>query len=115
MQIYRGKYIERLDAGGGNLLDLKYHYICRKQKILNRFDILWELNKISWKHSIKKMKSSRFTRRRIGSATVDRSTGTMYFFLNKQKGWRLVVKDAAGSRFYGSGKNGGWRENMGND
>lgn len=34
--------------------------------------------------------------------TVDESTGTMYFFLNKRKGWRLVVKDAAaGSRFYG--------------
>lgn len=34
--------------------------------------------------------------------TVDRSTGTMYFFLNKRNGWRFIVKDAAaGSRFYG--------------
>lgn len=33
--------------------------------------------------------------------TIDRSTETMYFFLNDQKGWRLVVTDAAaGSRFY---------------
>lgn len=33
--------------------------------------------------------------------TIDRSTETMYFFLNAQKGWRLVVTDAAaGSRFY---------------
>lgn len=32
---------------------------------------------------------------------IDRSTGTMYFFLNAQAGWRLVVTDAAaGSRFY---------------
>lgn len=33
--------------------------------------------------------------------TIDQSDGTMYFFLNKQTGWRLVVADAAaGSRFY---------------
>lgn len=33
--------------------------------------------------------------------TIDRSTETMYFFLNDQKGWRLVVAGAAaGSRFY---------------
>lgn len=33
--------------------------------------------------------------------TVDKSDGTMYFFLNDQQGWRLVVTDAAaGSRFY---------------
>ncbi len=35
------------------------------------------------------------------SWTIDRSTETMYFFLNDQMGWRLVVTDAAaGSRFY---------------
>lgn len=33
--------------------------------------------------------------------TTDQSDGTMYFFLNEQTGWRLVVADAAaGSRFY---------------
>lgn len=33
--------------------------------------------------------------------TIDQSDGTMYFFLNEQKGWHLVVTDAAaGSRFY---------------
>lgn len=33
--------------------------------------------------------------------TIDQSDGTMYFFLNEQKGWRLVVADAAaGSRYY---------------
>ena len=33
--------------------------------------------------------------------TVDKSDETMYFFLNDEKGWRLVVTDAAaGSRFY---------------
>lgn len=33
--------------------------------------------------------------------TVDNADGTMYFFLNKKLGWRLVVADAAaGSRFY---------------
>lgn len=32
---------------------------------------------------------------------VDQSDGTMYFFLDKEIGWRLVVTDAAaGSRFY---------------
>lgn len=35
------------------------------------------------------------------SWTVDPSDGTMYFFLDKETGWRLVVADAAaGSRFY---------------
>lgn len=35
------------------------------------------------------------------SWTTDRSDGTMYFFLDDQNGWRLVVTDAAaGSRFY---------------
>lgn len=35
------------------------------------------------------------------SWTVDNSDGTMYFFLNDTKGWRLVVTDAAaGSRYY---------------
>lgn len=35
------------------------------------------------------------------SWTVDNSDGTMYFFLNDSKGWRLVVTDAAaGSRYY---------------
>ena len=34
--------------------------------------------------------------------SVDNSDGTMYYFLNAQTGWRLVVMDAAaGSRFYG--------------
>lgn len=33
--------------------------------------------------------------------TVDQTDGTMYFFINETKGWRLVVTDAAaGSRFY---------------
>lgn len=33
--------------------------------------------------------------------TIDQSDGTMYFFLDEQKGWRLVVADAAaGSRYY---------------
>lgn len=33
---------------------------------------------------------------------VDNSDGSMYYFLNAQTGWRLVVTDAAaGSRFYG--------------
>lgn len=33
--------------------------------------------------------------------TIDQSDGTMYFFLNEQKGWSLVVADAAaGSRYY---------------
>lgn len=33
--------------------------------------------------------------------TIDKSDETMYFFLNEDKGWRLVVTDAAaGSRFY---------------
>lgn len=32
---------------------------------------------------------------------MDESNGTMYFFLDEQNGWRLVVVDAAaGSRFY---------------
>ena len=32
---------------------------------------------------------------------ADKSDGTMYFFLDDQNGWRLVVTDAAaGSRFY---------------
>lgn len=32
---------------------------------------------------------------------VDKTDGTMYFFLNENRGWRLVVADAAaGSRFY---------------
>lgn len=35
------------------------------------------------------------------SWTVDSKDGTMYFFLDEQMGWRLVVTDAAaGSRFY---------------
>ena len=35
------------------------------------------------------------------SFTVDQSDGTMYFFLDDKRGWRLVVADAAaGSRFY---------------
>lgn len=35
------------------------------------------------------------------SWTLDQSDGTMYFFLDDQTGWRLVVADAAaGSRFY---------------
>ena len=35
------------------------------------------------------------------SWTIDESNGTMYFFLDNQNGWRLVVVDAAvGSRFY---------------
>ena len=35
------------------------------------------------------------------SWTTDESNGTMYFFLDEQNGWRLVVVDAAaGSRFY---------------
>lgn len=35
------------------------------------------------------------------SWTVDRNDGTMYFFLDEENGWRLVVTDAAaGSRFY---------------
>lgn len=35
------------------------------------------------------------------SWTVDQVDGTMYFFLNEEIGWRLVVTDAAlGSRFY---------------
>ena len=33
--------------------------------------------------------------------TTDQSDGTMYFFLDEQKGWRLVIADAAaGSRYY---------------
>ncbi len=33
--------------------------------------------------------------------TTDNSDGTMYFFLDEQRGWRLVVTDAAaGSRYY---------------
>lgn len=37
----------------------------------------------------------------IESWTVDKNDGTMYFFLDKSIGWRLVVTDAAaGSRFY---------------
>lgn len=33
--------------------------------------------------------------------TLDKADGTMYFFLDKNRGWRLVVADAAaGSRFY---------------
>ena len=33
--------------------------------------------------------------------TLDQSNGTMYFFLDEQTGWRLVIADAAaGSRFY---------------
>lgn len=33
--------------------------------------------------------------------TVDRTDGTMYFFLDESRGWRMVVADAAaGSRFY---------------
>lgn len=33
--------------------------------------------------------------------TVDTTDGTMYFYLNSSKGWRLAVADAAaGSRFY---------------
>ena len=36
------------------------------------------------------------------SWTVDQSNGSMYFFLDENNGWRLVVTDAAaGSRFYG--------------
>lgn len=36
-----------------------------------------------------------------GTWTIDKSDETMYFFLNEDKGWRLVVTDAAaGSRFY---------------
>ena len=35
------------------------------------------------------------------SWTVDQSDGTMYFFLDENNGWRLVITDAAaGSRFY---------------
>lgn len=35
------------------------------------------------------------------SWTVDRNDGTVYFFLDQNKGWRLVVTDAAaGSRYY---------------
>ena len=35
------------------------------------------------------------------SWTIDQSDGTMYFFMDKKTGWRLVVADAAaGSRFY---------------
>lgn len=35
------------------------------------------------------------------SWTVDNTDGTMYFFLDEENGWRLVVADAAaGSRFY---------------
>ncbi|MFR7442091.1 MAG: hypothetical protein ACLUUG_13165 [Lachnospiraceae bacterium] len=33
--------------------------------------------------------------------TIDQSDGTMYFFMDKKTGWRLVVADAEpGSRFY---------------
>ena len=36
-----------------------------------------------------------------GSLMIDRNNGTMYFFLDDNNGWRLVVADAAcGSRFY---------------
>lgn len=35
------------------------------------------------------------------SWTVDRTDGTMYFFLTNNRGWRLIVTDAAaGSRYY---------------
>ncbi|MDR2889195.1 MAG: hypothetical protein LBV33_05070 [Lachnospiraceae bacterium] len=36
-----------------------------------------------------------------GSFTIDQDDGTMYFFLDDWRGWRLVIADAAaGSRFY---------------
>ena len=38
---------------------------------------------------------------KIQKWTVDQSDGTMYFFLDENNGWRLVITDAAaGSRFY---------------
>lgn len=38
----------------------------------------------------------------IGVSVKEQSDGNVYFFINEQKGWRLVVKDAAlGSRWYG--------------
>ena len=43
--------------------------------------------------------------------SVDNTDGTMYFFLNDDLGWRLVVADAAaGSRFYQMEKDGKRRE-----
>ncbi len=51
--------------------------------------------------------------------TVDEADGTMYFFLNDDRGWQLEVTDAAaGSRFYGLERtvNGGssWEDVNGN-
>lgn len=45
------------------------------------------------------------TAKKTESWIVDNSNGTMYFFLDNERGWRLVVLDAAlGSRFYGMEK-----------
>lgn len=52
-----------------------------------------------------KQKQQAETAKKTESWIVDNSNGTMYFFLDNEKGWRLVVLDAAlGSRFYGMEK-----------
>lgn len=43
------------------------------------------------------------------SWTVDQSDGTMYFFLDENNGWRLVITDAAaGKQILCNGKDNGW-------
>lgn len=97
-----GKYIERLDAGG-ELVGFEVSLYMPEAENIEPVRYIMEpeyisretLNKENEKQQVHEAKNTK-------EWTVDRSTGTMYFFLNKQKGWRLVVKDAAaGSRFYG--------------
>lgn len=97
-----GNYIARLDAGG-ELVGFEVSLYMPEVENIEPVRYIMEpeyisretLNKENEKQQVHEAKNTK-------EWTVDRSTGTMYFFLNKQKGWRLVVKDvAAGSRFYG--------------
>lgn len=61
-----------------------------------RYMNMWE--KVNTENSEEKDQEKNYE---IGTCTTDPADGTLYFYMDQNQGWRLVVADAAcGSRFY---------------